>query len=84
MKPIFLAAALLICFSCFSQTGIEKHYKIYNTHTKQITTPEQIAADCKDANVLFFGEEHNDSAGHYMEHIIFEALHKQYSGKLEP
>ncbi len=82
MKPFFLCAALFICFSCFSQTGIEKHYKIYNTHTKQLTTAEQIAMDCKDADVLFFGEEHNDSAGHYMEKEIFNALQKQYGSKL--
>jgi uncharacterized iron-regulated protein len=67
---------------CFSQTGIEKHYKIYNTNTRQLTTPDQIAADCKDADVLFFGEEHNDSAGHYMEKEIFSALQKKYGNKL--
>ena len=82
MKGLLLSVCCFLYQFCIAQTGIEAHYKIYNTHTKQITTPEQIAADCKDANVLFFGEEHNDSAGHYMEHIIFEALHKQYSGKL--
>jgi uncharacterized iron-regulated protein len=82
MNPFFLCATFFICFSCFSQTGIEKHYKIYNTHTKQLTTPEQIAVDCKDADVLFFGEEHNDSAGHYMEKEIFSALQKQYGSKL--
>lgn len=58
------------------------HYKVYNTNTKQLTTPEQIAMDCKDADVLFFGEEHNDSAGHYMEKEIFNALQKQYGSKL--
>ena len=31
---------------------------------------------------LFFGEEHNDSAGHYMEKEIFNALQKQYGSKL--
>jgi uncharacterized iron-regulated protein len=82
MKILFLFAGFLTCLISFSQTGIEKHYKIYNTHTKQLTTVEQIATDCKDADVLFFGEEHNDSACHYMEHVIFEALHKQYGEKI--
>ncbi len=82
MKFLFFATSFFICLLSFSQTGIEKHYKIYNTHTKQLTTTEQIAIDCKDADVLFFGEEHNDSAGHYMEKEIFNALQKQYGNKL--
>lgn len=67
---------------CFSQTGIEKHFKIYDTRTKQLTTIEKIAADCKNADVLFFGEEHNDSAGHYLEAEIFKALYALYGDKL--
>ena len=82
MKAFFLFIGMLLNFLSFAQTGIENHYKIYNTHTKQLTTPEQIAVDCKEVNVLFFGEEHNDSAGHYMEKAIFNALQKQYSDKL--
>ena len=82
MKSFLLFTALFLCLFSFSQTGIENHYKIYNTHTKQITTAEQIAADCKDANVLFFGEEHNDSAGHFMEAAIFSALQKQFGNQL--
>ncbi|MEO7984489.1 MAG: ChaN family lipoprotein, partial [Bacteroidota bacterium] len=82
MKYLFLVASFFYSLFCYSQTGIEQHYKIYNTHTRQLTTPEQIAIDCKDANVLFFGEEHNDSAGHYMERVIFEALHRQYNDRV--
>jgi uncharacterized iron-regulated protein len=82
MKVLFFAVSFFVCLLSFSQTGIEKHYKIYNTRTKQLTTPEQIAADCNYVNVLFFGEEHNDSAGHFMEKEIFNALQKQYGGKL--
>ncbi|HEX7845363.1 MAG TPA: ChaN family lipoprotein [Chitinophagaceae bacterium] len=75
---IFCCSALLSS----AQNGIEKHFKIYNTKTKQLTTIEQIAADCKDADVLFFGEEHNDSAGHYLEAEIFKALHRLYGNDL--
>jgi uncharacterized iron-regulated protein len=35
-----------------------------------------------NADVLFFGEEHNDSAGHYLENKIFRALHTAYGGQL--
>lgn len=82
MKKILLLTGLFTCLFSNAQTGIEKHYKIYNTRTQQFTTPEGIAADCKDADVIFFGEEHNDSAGHYLEAAIFKALHAQYGNKL--
>ncbi len=82
MKPVFLSLCLLFSLFSFSQNGIEKHYKIYNTQTKQLTTIEQIAIDSKDSDVLFFGEEHNDSAGHYLEAAIFKAMHQEYGDKL--
>jgi uncharacterized iron-regulated protein len=61
-----------------AQDSISVHYKIYDTRIKQIITVEKIVADMADADVLFFGEEHNDSAGHYLENKIFRALHAQY------
>lgn len=82
MKAIFLFLCVLLAHLTFSQNKIEAHFKIYNTQTKQITTIEQIAIDCKDVDVLFFGEEHNDSAGHYLEAAIFKALYNEYGNKL--
>ena len=82
MKPIMLIAVFFHFQVCFSQTGIENHYKIYDTHTKQLTSIDKIAAACANADVIFFGEEHNDSAGHYLEASIFKALYNQYGNKL--
>lgn len=78
MKIFTCAIVLLLSGRLFAQDKIEDHYKIYDTRSKQLVTVEQIAADCDKANVLFFGEEHNDSAGHWLEKSIFEALHKKY------
>ena len=61
---------------------MEKHYRIYDTRTKQIITIDKIVTDMANADVLFFGEEHNDSAGHYLENEIFRALHRQYADKI--
>lgn len=82
MKLILIVFAVSFCMNAYTQTGIEKHYKIYDTRTQQLTTIEQIAIDCKNADVLFFGEEHNDSAGHFLEAAIFKALHSQYGNNL--
>ena len=82
MKPFFFSLSLFFVLSSYAQNGIEKHYKIYNANTRQITTIEQIALDAKNADIIFFGEEHNDSAGHFLEAAIFNALHKEYGDKL--
>jgi uncharacterized iron-regulated protein len=82
MRFLFLLSAILIFSVSFSQTAISDHYKIYDTRTKQIISLDKIISDCTNADVLFFGEEHNDSAGHYLETEIFKALHKQFGDKL--
>lgn len=82
MKMPLAVMAIFFCRLSFAQSGIETHFKIYDTRSKQITTIEQIAADCKNADVLFFGEEHDDSAGHYLEAAIFQSLYKLYGDKL--
>lgn len=65
-----------------AQDSMSLRYKIYDTRSKQVVTIDQIVADMANADVLFFGEEHNDSAGHYLENKIYRALHAAYGSKL--
>ena len=81
MKNMIHITFLLISVSMFSQ-NMEQHYKIYDTRLKQIISIDNIVTDLENADVLFFGEEHNDSAGHYLENLIFQALHKKYADKI--
>lgn len=78
MKSFILFASLLFCQLLYSQTGIDNHFKIYNTKTQRISTIDDLAAECKLADVLFFGEEHNDSAGHFLETAILKSLYRYY------
>jgi uncharacterized iron-regulated protein len=82
MKTFF--GLYLLVFSMYgtAQDSMSVHYKIYDTRTKQIITIDKIVDDCARADVLFFGEEHNDSAGHYLENKIFMALHARYGENL--
>ena len=82
MKIFFLVFSLFCFGNSFCQQDIDGQYKIYDTRLKQIITIDKIIADCSKANVIFFGEEHNDSIGHYLEVEIFKALHKQYGDKI--
>ncbi|RZK51772.1 MAG: hypothetical protein EOO91_20425, partial [Pedobacter sp.] len=58
-----------------------KHYKIYDVKKQKIITVDDIVTDLAAANVLFFGEEHNDSIGHYLEATIFSKIATAYPGK---
>lgn len=82
MKYALLSIFLLSFNISFSQNGMDANYKIYDTRTKQIITLDKIISDCADADVLFFGEEHNDSVCHYLEAEIFKALYKKYGDKI--
>ena len=82
MRYRLLFATLLSFYFSFSQSSMDANYKIYDTRIKQVVTLDKIITDCANANVLFFGEEHNDSACHYLEAEIFKALNKQYGEKI--
>jgi len=82
MKLIAGMISLFFSFSSLAQDSMSAHYKIYDTRSKQIITIDKIVTDMADADVLFFGEEHNDSAGHYLENKIFRALHAQYGSQV--
>ena len=56
----------------------EEHYKIYSVEKGKEVKLKDIIKAIKDADVLFFGEEHNDSVGHYLEHTIFTMMYDKY------
>lgn len=80
-----LAAATLLLLSPllgFSQQNQQaQHYKIYSTAKQAIISADDIIADLNKADVLFFGEEHNDSTGHYLESLLFNKLVDKYPNK---
>ena len=81
-----LAAAILLLLSPllgFCQQGKEaRHYKIYNTAKQTTTSVDDIINDLNKADVLFFGEEHNDSTGHYLESLLFQKLVQKYPNNI--
>ncbi|MEJ5995462.1 ChaN family lipoprotein [Pedobacter sp. Du54] len=61
---------------------ITKHYKVYDVKNAKISTIDAIISDVNAANVLFFGEEHNDSIGHYLEAEIFKKMSIAFPSKI--
>jgi len=75
---------LLIAFSpvfAFCQESFSSHYKIYDTKNQKLVSVDDIIGNMDKADVLFFGEEHNDSTCHVLEYELFKQLTQKYPGK---
>jgi uncharacterized iron-regulated protein len=81
MKICLYLLLFMLPILAVAQAPMEQHYKIYNTAQKRIATADDIVNDMAKADVLFFGEEHNDSTGHYLEALIFKKLAEKYPAK---
>jgi uncharacterized iron-regulated protein len=80
MKQILSACLLLCSIASFGQAA--GTYKVYDSKKKKEVTIDNIITDFANADVLFFGEEHDDSIGHMLEAQIFEKAHKAYGNKM--
>ncbi|MDR6944445.1 ChaN family lipoprotein [Mucilaginibacter pocheonensis] len=75
-----LVILLLTCLSsvALGQDTLTTHYKIYRTSTQKPVTITDIVDNAAKTDVLFFGEEHNDSTAHNLEYAIFKDLANKY------
>ncbi|MBO9672061.1 MAG: ChaN family lipoprotein [Sphingobacteriaceae bacterium] len=80
MKLFLLMLASIISSTAYAQE-ISSHYKIYDVKKQKTVTLDDIVADMHTNDVLFFGEDHNDSIGHYLEAEIFKKLDMAYPQK---
>ncbi len=80
MKLFLLILALSISSAVYAQE-ISSHYKIYDVKKQKTVTLDDIVTDMQANDVLFFGEDHNDSIGHYLEAEIFKKLGTAYPQK---
>lgn len=71
----------LLPFYALSQDSLAGNYKIYSSSKQKLVTVDEVVNDIANADVLFFGEEHNDSTGHYLEYILFKKLAEKYPGR---
>jgi len=57
----------------------KKNYKIYYVKTGKEVQLKNIVADMKNYDVVFYGEEHNDSVTHFLEKTLLMAFYDKYS-----
>lgn len=81
MKTLFIFILLFSTSFAFGQLT-EDNYKIYSVKTGTEVSLSDIADDMAIYDVLFFGEEHNDSVAHYLQIKLFEALYNNYSDEV--
>lgn len=81
MKQLLFVLLLLLPIFVLSQDNLAPHYKIYSTAQQKQVSIDDIVNDMTNADVLFFGEEHNDSTGHYLELVLFKKLSEKYPDK---
>ncbi|AMP99465.1 Putative lipoprotein [Pedobacter cryoconitis] len=78
-KKLLLFAWVLIPTALFAQNN-DHSYQIFETKTRKTISVEELVKNMKKVDVLFFGEEHNDSIGHVLEAQIFSQMSQTYPG----
>jgi uncharacterized iron-regulated protein len=82
MKTSTLLLSLILPLHALGQRPQIQHYKIYNIATQNKINADDIIRAMAKADVLFFGEEHDDSTGHALEYDLFKKLATKYPGKV--
>lgn len=73
---------LLLPFYLFGQSKTTPGYTVYNTVTKGKVQLADIAQAMEKADIVFYGEIHDDSIGHIAELDLLKAMAAAYPGKL--
>src|SRR5688500_10125736 len=79
-KTKLIVLLITILFPLIIQA--QDKYKIYDTRQGKEVGVDAITSAFSNADVLFFGEEHNDSIGHLLEKSILEKSFEKIGDKL--
>lgn len=78
IKTVILCAALLIHLSTAYAQLDSSLYVIYDTQKRTEVTLAELAASFDHIDVVFFGEEHNDSVAHALQYELLKAMDERY------
>src|SRR5690554_1500040 len=78
---LILSFLIYLPWSVQAQTPTES-YKIYSVDRKAEIDLKTLIRDLRKADVIFFGEEHNDSTAHDLQLKVFEGLHKIHKANM--
>ncbi len=69
---------LLLFVISFSHAQTSNTYKIYNSASHKIISADELVKALDKTDVIFYGEEHNDSVGHLLEATILQKLYEKH------
>ena len=78
--PFILATVIFMMVSvaaAYAQTDTTL-YRIYDTQSKKEISIFELITSLQETDVLFFGEEHNDSVAHALQFEVFKAMAERY------
>jgi len=78
MKSLLILLLIGLPSIVLGQDISPSHYKIYSTAEQKLVTIKNIIDQSNKIDVLFFGEEHNDSTAHSLEFTLFKGLVEKY------
>lgn len=78
MQKIFI----LVLSFLISQLSFAQKFTAYRAGTMQPVSVADMATELSTAQVVFVGEEHNDSMAHVLQHELFKALHQVKGSQL--
>lgn len=87
MKQLRISLSFIAIFFCLGFVQninaqlSEANYRIYSVKLGKEVTLNEIVEDMANADVLFFGEEHNDSVTHCLEQKTYELMYRKFGAK---
>lgn len=81
MKISIILPLLFLPLFAFCQEDFSRHYKIYDTKNQKVISADDVINSMNNADVLFLGEEHDDSTCHVLELALLTKLAAKYPGK---
>ncbi len=84
-SPFILFAFLGFAYSAVKAQDTvlsEKNYKIYSVKEGKEVSLKEIVNDMKNYDVVFYGEEHDDSVTHFLEKSLLMALYDKYNSAI--
>lgn len=82
MKRIILCLLFFPLILSAQEMLSETNYRIYSVRSLKEVSVNEIVKDMQHYDVLFFGEEHDDSVTHYLEKFLLERLYSSFGNDL--
>jgi uncharacterized iron-regulated protein len=79
----FIFTSVILSAQTDTSKGLsEKNYRIYSVKSGREVSMQDVVTDMQNYDVVFYGEEHNDSVTHYAEKTLLMLLYNKYNSAM--